>query len=209
MHKGFKIVMTIWLIVISIISILSLIRSFYYDVSLGIDYSGILVGILAALCTVLIGWQIYTIIDFNKRRKDLEEHEKKLMSIIEMQVDEFSRKIKDERDTARLETAFLGHLLLLIIGKRREKIVLEAFDRINQIEKSTALIRQMSYQALKGSLPLLLSSHKDFYLTLNKYAPQHFDHIGTIALEEYSVTQDESDYRILELMKELKGRVYP
>ena len=40
-----------------------------------IDYSGILVGILSALVTVLIGWQIYSLIDFSKR----EEKNRKLI----------------------------------------------------------------------------------------------------------------------------------
>ncbi|WP_289756359.1 hypothetical protein [Muribaculum intestinale] len=67
MDKGFKVSIRIWLIILSIISLAALCRTFYKDTALAIDYSGILVGILAALCTVLIGWQIYSIIDFNQR----------------------------------------------------------------------------------------------------------------------------------------------
>lgn len=67
MHRTHKTIIYIWLIILTIISIIVLCRSFHRDTLLGIDYSGILVGILAALCTVLIGWQIYSLIDFSKR----------------------------------------------------------------------------------------------------------------------------------------------
>lgn len=65
----FKTAITVWLIILSIISIAALCRTFYRDVDLGVDYIGIIVGVLAALCTVLIGWQIYTLIDFNDREE--------------------------------------------------------------------------------------------------------------------------------------------
>lgn len=76
MSKGIRIFLIIWLIALSLISIAALCRTFYNDVSLSIDYSGILVGILAALCTVLIGWQIYMLVDvkdIDKKFKELEE----------------------------------------------------------------------------------------------------------------------------------------
>lgn len=38
---------------------------------LTMDWMGILVGVLALLVTVLIGWQIYTFIDIDKRAKEL------------------------------------------------------------------------------------------------------------------------------------------
>lgn len=65
----FKSVITVWLIILSIISIAALCRTFYRDVDLGVDYIGIIVGVLAALCTVLIGWQIYSVFDFSNREK--------------------------------------------------------------------------------------------------------------------------------------------
>ena len=78
MEKGYRIVVFTWLIVISLISIIALVRSFYHDTTLGIDYSGIFVGILSALCTVLIGWQIFNLIDFSKREERNKENIDKL-----------------------------------------------------------------------------------------------------------------------------------
>lgn len=81
MDKKYKYIAYAWLTVISIISLAALCRSFAADRALDVDYSGILVGILTALCTVLIGWQIYTLInlkEIDKRVKhaeaDMERH---------------------------------------------------------------------------------------------------------------------------------------
>lgn len=48
------------------------------DNNLGIDYLGIIVGVLTILVTVLIGWNIYTIIDY---QKEISKTKKELNSI--------------------------------------------------------------------------------------------------------------------------------
>lgn len=70
MGRVIKIIKFVWLTILTIISLAALCRTFYHDVGVTIDYAGILVGILAALCTVLIGWQIYSVIDFSQREKN-------------------------------------------------------------------------------------------------------------------------------------------
>lgn len=77
MSSRFKTYTVIWLIILSIISGAALCRSFYMDVDLGFDYIGIIVGILAALCTVLIGWQIYILVDLRSVDKRFEVIEDK------------------------------------------------------------------------------------------------------------------------------------
>lgn len=82
MDKNHIIVIYIWMVVLTIMSIITLVRSFYHNVTLDVDYSGILVGILSALCTVLIGWQIYSLIDFNNRERKNKEEINKLLGIV-------------------------------------------------------------------------------------------------------------------------------
>ncbi|MBD5309069.1 MAG: hypothetical protein HDS10_01355 [Bacteroides sp.] len=82
MNKPHKYVIYIWLVILTVISIVSLSRTFYRDVTLQVDYSGILVGILGAICTLLVGWQIYSLIDFNGREKKNQEKTEKLLEII-------------------------------------------------------------------------------------------------------------------------------
>jgi hypothetical protein len=43
----------------------------YRTPELGFDYQGVLVGALTLLVTILIGWQIYTFIDINKKAEKL------------------------------------------------------------------------------------------------------------------------------------------
>lgn len=69
MDKGFKSAIIIWLIAISVISLSALCRTFYNGIPLKWDMAALLVGILAVLCTVLIGWQIYTVVDYSQREK--------------------------------------------------------------------------------------------------------------------------------------------
>lgn len=72
--------------VISIIlSMIAICRTYPHTSDLGMDYQGVIVGILSLLVTVLVGWNIYTIIDFNSARKYVDnmknEMDKKEMGI--------------------------------------------------------------------------------------------------------------------------------
>lgn len=56
-------------LVVSVIAlVVSLLRNSTWDV----DYQSLFVSVLSILVTVLIGWNIYTIFDFNSRKKDMD-----------------------------------------------------------------------------------------------------------------------------------------
>lgn len=78
MNKYRNIVILILSGISILVSIIALCRTYPHTSDLGMDYQGIIVGILALLVTVLIGWNIYTIIDFNKARKDVDDMKKKM-----------------------------------------------------------------------------------------------------------------------------------
>lgn len=72
--------------VISIIlSMIAICRAYPHTSDLGIDYQGVIVGILSLLVTVLVGWNIYTIIDFNSARKYVDDM-KKVIDKQEMEI---------------------------------------------------------------------------------------------------------------------------
>lgn len=48
----------------------------------GLDYIGVIVGILSLLVTILIGWNIYAVIDFNKKKEELSKNEAVLSELI-------------------------------------------------------------------------------------------------------------------------------
>ena len=58
-------------IVSTTVSILALIIAFPHYENASYDYHGGLVTILAILVTVLIGWNIYSIVDFNRRKNEV------------------------------------------------------------------------------------------------------------------------------------------
>lgn len=76
MKRHSHILIYIGLAVTLIISVTALCRSFYSDKALQVDYMGILVGILALLCTVLIGWQIISTINVRNIIEKFEEIER-------------------------------------------------------------------------------------------------------------------------------------
>lgn len=76
-----KIVFT-WLSLLTVTSILSLCRTFYSADNIGIDYSGILIGILSVLVTTLIGWQLYSFVGFSKQERNNEIKINRLLNIL-------------------------------------------------------------------------------------------------------------------------------
>lgn len=66
------------------------------------DYQGIIVGILALLVTVLIGWNIYTLIDFSNSKNKLEELERTI-----------SNSSNESLATSAFDVFMIYHYLLL------------------------------------------------------------------------------------------------
>ena len=60
-------------IVAMTIAIIATCIAAYRTPELGFDYQGVIVGILSLLVTVLIGWNIYTIIDIKSTRDKIDE----------------------------------------------------------------------------------------------------------------------------------------
>lgn len=54
-----------------VVSVIALCFSIPKTDGLGFDYSGLLVGVLSFIVTLLIGWNIYTVIDIGKTRSEI------------------------------------------------------------------------------------------------------------------------------------------
>lgn len=54
-------------------SVAALCRTYPHTSDLGMDYQGVIVGMLALLVTILIGWQIYTAINVKEELKDIKD----------------------------------------------------------------------------------------------------------------------------------------
>lgn len=55
------------------VSVAALCRTYPHTSDLGMDYQGGIVGMLALLVTILIGWQIYTAINVKEELKDIKD----------------------------------------------------------------------------------------------------------------------------------------
>lgn len=63
---------SIWVSCLSLpLSVIAVCAAFWRSPDLSFDYQGVIVGVLSLLVTVLIGWNLYTVIDFNKKEKEL------------------------------------------------------------------------------------------------------------------------------------------
>ena len=80
MNKTERIILYIIIIASLVMSSIAMCRSF--PRIYGIDYIGVIIGILSLLVTILIGWNIYTVIDFNKKKEELSKNEAVLSDLI-------------------------------------------------------------------------------------------------------------------------------
>lgn len=55
------------------VSVAALCRTYPHTSDLGMDYQGVIVGMLALLVTIPIGWQIYTAINVKEELKDIKD----------------------------------------------------------------------------------------------------------------------------------------
>lgn len=115
-----------------IFSILSLCQLFPRT-NLGFDYMGVIVGILSLLVAVLIGWNIYSVIDMKNLK---EETERRVDKLINERIDDISvclRSYVDARDVnidgMRLEPALSVEMLLVNVGRVRSRIYKELAEK--------------------------------------------------------------------------------
>ena len=84
-------------IVASIISLLlsvaAVCRSYCRTEELGVDYLGIIVGVLAILVTCLVAWNIYTIIDVKSEIKKMKDEQNAFIISMEEKEDAISKRV--------------------------------------------------------------------------------------------------------------------
>lgn len=82
-----------WISIFPILfSLIALANCYPRTENLEFDYLGVIVGVLSLLITILIGWNIYTMVDFNRKTKELERKVER--EIRNMNTD--NQKLKDD-----------------------------------------------------------------------------------------------------------------
>lgn len=57
----------------------------------GMDYIGVIVGILSLLVTILIGWNIYTVVDFNRKNNSIERRVQEATNVLNVEINHIIR----------------------------------------------------------------------------------------------------------------------
>ena len=125
-HKwiiAIAIILSVVAITMSIITLCSV----YPNKDLGFDYLGIIVGMFALLITILIGWQIFSLINFRETQKEileLREESKRMLA----NTKEYHDKIELEIYKTKAEAQYAIYLSCLMEYTRGESTVLIHLD---------------------------------------------------------------------------------
>jgi hypothetical protein len=145
------------------ISIVAVCIAAYRSPELGFDYQGVLVGILALLVTVLIGWQIYTFIDINSKKRDLtilsneaSINGQKSMSISENANWMIYHYLLLKKDPLGLEYRFLYHGIACLFHT----------SQYGDVDSCNLLIKAILETIVKPSEIKILDSNKNRLISL-------------------------------------------
>lgn len=102
---------SIWIgITALVLSIISICTSAWRSPELSFDYQGVIVGVLSLLVTVILGWNIYTVIDIKNTRGEIH----KLKGMLEKQIQQSNENTKlilrmEMIDSAEVLNAFTAN----------------------------------------------------------------------------------------------------
>lgn len=124
-------------IIASTLSIIAICRT--CDRTLGVDYIGAIVGVLGATVTVLVGWQIYTLVDMRQYKEN---------------IDVLRRDMQSEKQTQRRALReFAAETRLLEAGR-----IIGSFDE----KKGNHAVVGIGYCSLIQALKLLIGARNEF-----------------------------------------------
>ncbi|MEG1726053.1 MAG: hypothetical protein RR313_11730 [Anaerovoracaceae bacterium] len=156
-------VATILGIVSLMISVIALCVAVYRTPELSFDYQGVLIGILSLLVTVLIGWQIYTFIDINKRAIELSKltitaslNTEKSLAISEDGAAGIYYYLLLKEDPLGLEYQFLYHKISSLLHT----------SNFDDIEACNSIVRTMLEMIVNPSKISMIQSCRDKLLIL-------------------------------------------
>lgn len=160
------------ILVISIIFLRNEFPNIICEEGVYLDYIGIIVEILALLVTVLMGWNIYTVIDTKKVLNDAEKRYKDFQEKTEKDIQEIRRKTDEE---------------LKKIQSESEKLKEESQRSIEDITKERDFNSAWMEGEIRFQLGQYLSACECYLIALMKDIPQ---------TDKNNVARDEIEHRI-------------
>ena len=120
--------------------------------NLGFDYMGVIVGIFALLVTVLIGWNIYTLIDLKELSKKSKDMEENFSKTLDSKITELNNNIKV--DMVGVSVVFFG--LSVNVHKDLQDKIIDACKTYSKIKGCGNISSLLSFRIM---LSLLSCKH--------------------------------------------------
>lgn len=117
------------------------------------DYIGSIVGILSFLVTLLIGYQIYTIINVKEELKEVQKVRGEIETKLQLKAEELYKEYKDELANA-------APLIMAIASTDRDIVESEVF-KAYRVSKSGQLAKELSGRTILVMLMELSKLKKD------------------------------------------------
>ena len=136
MKNWIPITISVVAIILSMVALAIVIPSDLSEGSLDFDYIGVIIGVLSFLVTLLIGYQIYTVINVKEELKEVRRIKDQIESKIQMKSEAITNEYKDELKQA-------APLIMALASRSKEVIEKEVFrsylkSKPNQLSKELA-----------------------------------------------------------------------
>lgn len=165
-----RIIMWIAVVLAVVLSVLALVRSYPTNYGeLYFDWYGIIVAILGIMVTLLVGWQIYNVIDARQVLRNIDVFEKRI-DVFEKRMLSRMKKTEDKIEEFRAQLLLHGEAYLLygMAVTFSHNVYREINSKINPQEKNTAWLSLSNayLSAFKAFELFLKANSEDKFLLL-------------------------------------------
>lgn len=110
------------------------------NIDLDFDYIGVIIGVLSFLVTVLMGYQIYTVINVKKEMEDIKQIRKDIDSTLKAKVDQLTNDNQEELGNATN--------VLIAMLSRNKGLIIEAIFKAYMNSKPNQLARELANKSI-------------------------------------------------------------
>lgn len=137
---------SIWIdITALILSITSICISAWRSPELSFDYQGVIVGVLSLLVTVILGWNIYTVIDIKNTRGEIH----KLKGLLEKQIQQSNENTKL---ILRMEMIDSAEVLNAFTANEIPDSLVVMFKEFHRIKNENGIAKMLAQSYITQSL---------------------------------------------------------
>lgn len=137
---------SMWIGIIALaLSIISICISAWRSPELSFDYQGVIVGVLSLLVTVILGWNIYTVIDIKNTRGEIH----KLKGLLEKQIQQSNENTKL---ILRMEMIDSAEVLNAFTANEIPDSLVVMFKEFHRIKNENGIAKMLAQSYITQSL---------------------------------------------------------